>query len=197
MSRELVTSFVGAALRLVTRFCRAREAVAAVEFALTVPVLLFLYIGSTELSQLITVDSRVATISGTIGDLVARSRNKLAQSDLETYFVAAQRILQPYSTTDLKQTVTLVKVTPAGRVTVVWSKAHNGGKTYVANADFALPKEMVDVAKQTTADTYVVVSETSYSYLPLLGMVFKTPMSLYHENFYLPRFGGDIQITTS
>lgn len=195
MSRKVFLPVFGAVLRLFSRFARARDGVAAVEFALTVPVLLLLYVGSTELSQLITVDSRVATISGTVGDLVARSKNKLAQSDLNTYFVAAQRILQPYSTTDLKQTVTLVKVTPAGQVTVVWSKAYNGAKTYAANANFTLPQQMIDVAKQATANTYVVVSETSYAYMPLLGMVFDTPLTLYHENFYLPRFGGDIQIT--
>ena len=50
------------------RFGAAREAVAAVEFALILPVMLTMYVGSIELSQAFSMDQRVITIAGTTGD---------------------------------------------------------------------------------------------------------------------------------
>ena len=57
--------------RKLVRFARAREAVAAVEFAIILPVMLSMYVGSIELGQAITIDQRVTTIAGTILTLIA------------------------------------------------------------------------------------------------------------------------------
>ena len=55
------------------RLASDERGVAAVEFALILPFLLLLFLGTIEASSLITVDRRVNVISGTVGDLVART----------------------------------------------------------------------------------------------------------------------------
>lgn len=172
-------------------FFGARNGAAAVEFALILPFMLTLYVGSNEASQLYIVDRRVTTVSGVVGDLVARSRNAITTTELANYFAAASAIMRPYPTTNLKQVVTLVRVSSDGATSVVWSCGYNGGTAKTVNATYPLPAEMVAISR----NQYVVVSSASYSYLPLLGMVFKTAINMYHENFYAPRF--DAAITSS
>jgi Flp pilus assembly protein TadG len=171
-------------------FLAAERGAAAVEFTLVVPLMLLLYIASLELSQAITVDRRITTVAGTIGDLVARSKSKITQDELNANFAAAQSIMRPFSTTDLKQVVTELQVDENGVATVKWSKGFNGGEEHTPGDTFPITDvpEMANLAKKN----YLIVSETSYDYLPLLGLFFKTAFPFYQRNYYLPRFGDKI-----
>jgi hypothetical protein len=177
--------------KIVRAFGRASDAVAAVEFALVVPLMLTMYIGSIELSQAFSVDQRVITIAGTVGDLVARTRDTIKKNTtLTDYFAAAQAIIAPFPTTDLKQVVTFVAVDKDGNTDVLWSEAYNGGSAHQVDKPFDLPPAMLDISK----GKWVIVSEASYPFLPMLGMFFTKPFNLYHENFYLPRYGAVIKL---
>ena len=46
---------------------------AAIEFALIVPIMAVMFIGAVELSQAITVDRRVTQVASSTADLVARA----------------------------------------------------------------------------------------------------------------------------
>jgi hypothetical protein len=182
---------------LLRRFGKAREAVAAVEFALIMPFLLTLYLGSLELSQLINVDMRVTTIAGTVGDLVARSNGSISATTLADYFQASQAIIAPFSTTGLAQVVSVVTVNSTGVTNVLWSQGYNGGTAKTAGSAYpgphAIPLAMINISKSN----WVIVAEASYTYKPLLGFFFKSPFSLYHQNFYLPRFASKICYNTT
>ena len=174
------------------RFGRSREATAAIEFAAVVPVMLLMYLGSLELSSAIGVDQRVTNVAGTVGDLVAREKSEVSATDLADYFQAATAIMQPYPTTTLQQVVSLVYVSSTGVTTVKWSQAYNGGTPKTLNQPYpsthAIPAAMLNISH----NNYVIVSEASYTYKPLLGWFFKSSFDLYHQNFYLPRFAAII-----
>ena len=170
------------------RLVRAREAAAAVEFAIITPFLITLYMGTIELSDLIAVDRRVNVMAGTIGDLVARSDGTISASELSSYFDAAQGIILPYSRTPLKQIVTLVEVSATGVTKVKWSVGNNGGVAKTVNASYPLPTAMINISK----GSWVVVSDAAYSYKPLLGWVIKTAINLHRESYYTPRHGAMI-----
>ncbi len=174
----------------------AQEGAAAVEFALIVPFLITLYMGTIEISDLIAVDRRVNVVAGTIGDLVARSDGSVSSTELSSYFDAAQGIILPYSRTGLKQVVTLVEVSSTGATTVKWSVGNNGGVAKTVGQPypgFTTTTPIVVLAKSN----YIVVGETSYSYRPLLGWVIKNAISLHRESYYLPRFGSCIKYGTT
>jgi TadE-like protein. len=181
-------------LRRHIRTCRQLAAdhrgAAAVEFALILPVMLLLYLGTMEASALISMDRRVQTVTGTIGDLVARANKVLPAEALRDYFRAAENIIAPYSTASLVQTVSLVYVNDEGEAEIEWSRQYTSGDAdhvagHPAGDAYDLPDEITSLAEEA----YVVVSETSYSYTPLLGLVFQSDFPLYRENFYIPRFG--------
>lgn len=182
---------------LARRFGRNERGAAAVEFALILPFLLTLYLGSIEASSLFTVDRRVEVISGTVADLVARwnpNQGILPKDTLKDYFKAAQGIITPYSTTGLTQVVTVVKVSADGTTgAVVWSCGWNGGVAGSANSSYSLGTEMGLRSK----GGYVITAKTAYAYKPVLGMVFTSAINLENEAVFLPRFGEEIEKPTA
>lgn len=178
-------------LRQILKQFRADAAgVAAVEFALVVPVMLLLYVGSVEASTLISMDRRVQTIAGSVGDLVSRSNIKIAACDIKDYFQASSAIMAPYPSNNLGQVVSSIYVKPDGTTEVKWSQSVGGATALTVGNAYELPKEMTDIAR----DAYVIVATAAYAYTPLSGVVYDHPIHLRRENFYLPRFGGSIVI---
>jgi len=182
--------------RRIARFARNEQAVAAVEFALILPFLITLYMGS-----MFTVDRRIEVISATTADLVARwnpNQGAITKATVEDYFKAAEGIITPYSTNGLKQVLTVVTVNAAGTSSkVAWSCAYNGGTALVAGTDFPLEDQMLLLAtSNTTKAGFVIASKTSYSYRPVLGMVFTNALNLESQSLFLPRFGAAIAAPT-
>ena len=177
-------------------FARRETGVAAVEFALVVPLMLSVYLGCTEASALLTADRKVQSVAGAIGDLVARSNKTIAAGQLEDYFLASTSIMAPYSTTDLIQTVTAVSVAANGDAKVLWSARYENGNLAKTVAEhpkdslYDLPAEMKAIATGQT----VISAEAEYSYRPLLGLIFKEALDLNRSALFMPRFGGNITL---
>jgi Flp pilus assembly protein TadG len=182
---------VSLALRLrakLSRFKRNERGAAAVEFALILPFLLTLYLGSIEASSLFTVDRRVEVIATTMADLIARwnpNEGTIPKATVGDYFKASEGIITPYPTTGLKQVVSFLKVSSTGVATVLWSCGYNGGTARGTNTIYTLGTNMKNLSKSG----FLVASETSYSYVPVLGMVFTSAINLKNEALFLPRFG--------
>ncbi len=182
-------------LRALKRFRHARSGVAVVEFALVVPIMLVVYVGAIEASTLISMDRKVQSVAGAVGDLVARADKSLTTSQMRDYFRAASGIMTPYSSEPVLQVVTAISVGEDEVARVVWSRQLQNGQysattPHAQGSVFPLPKEMIDISK----GQMVIAAEASYSYTPLFGLVFNQPISLYRSSFYLPRFGGTITI---
>ena len=180
-------------LAIFKRFALAREAVAAVEFALILPFLMVLYLGSIEVSQLIIVNQKVGSVAGALGDLVSRTNGNLPRSTLNDYFSAVKMIMTPYPSNKLKQLVTSVYVNKAGKTKVQWSVGYNGATAKTPNNTYPLPKEMTDIAR----NAYVIVSEVEIPYKPLGGYFFNSSINLYKQFFFISRFGEAIKLVAS
>tara|TARA_R110002020_G_scaffold12525_10_gene45933 strand:+ start:3973 stop:4548 length:576 start_codon:yes stop_codon:yes gene_type:complete len=183
-------------LRRVRAFKGSESGIAAVEFALILPIMLLLYIGMAEGSTMISMDRKVQTVSGSVGDLVARSNGVITYNTLDNYVKIAAGIMTPYSSDELVQLVTQVHVDSAGKATVDWSQRYVGHLrqntgTYAKGAVFPLPVDVVAIAK----GEYVIVTESALTYSPLFGLVFDKPVNLKRENFFMPRFREQIKLT--
>lgn len=181
-------------LNKIRAFRAAQQGVAAVEFALVVPLMLAVYVGSAEAGTLLTTDRKVQSVAGAIGDLVARSNENISTAQLRDYFRAATAIMTPYDTAGLTQIVTAVSVSSDGEAKVLWSVEYEGGRyiatgsTFPKSTTYNLPQEMIDISKGKT----VIAAEARYTYNPIIGMFFDHAIDLKRSNFFLPRFGGSI-----
>lgn len=172
------------------RFRAAQNGSAVVEFALILPIMLMLYIGMVEGSTLISMDRKVQTVSGAVGDLVARSDGAISATTLNDYIKVASGIMTPYANDKLVQLVTQVYVDDKGKATVDWSRRYVGQAVqstgaYAQGSEYKkLPAEVVAISSKQ----YVIVTECALSYTPLYGIIFDKAVNLYRENFYIPRF---------
>lgn len=174
-------------------FKAGETGVAAVEFALILPIMLMLYIGMVEGSALISMDRKVQTVSGAVGDLVARSNGTITASTLDNYVKIAGGIMTPYPTDELVQIVTQVKFDSDGRPVVDWSRRYEGQVVqttggYAEETPYTLPPEVLAIAQGQP----IIVTECALAYPPLYGIVFDSTVNLYRQNFFMPRFGEPI-----
>lgn len=188
MARRSFTSWL-------RRMCRADRGVAAVEFALVLPIMIFTYLGTLEASTLITMDRKVQSVAGAIGDLVARVDGTITSSQLQDFFRAASGIMTPYDSGSVLQVVTAVRVNSDRSTEVVWTRQYQNGvysssTPHTVGADFALPEAMIDISRGST----VIAAEASDTYTPLKGVVFDAPINLYRASYFMPRFGNPIAI---
>ena len=173
-------------LRRTRDFSTDRRGMAAVEFALLLPVLLILYLGAFEGSQAISANRKVEAVASTVGDLVSRS-SSMDATRLSNITAISAAILNPFTTDGLVMTVTTVKVDATGKATVDWSKASTGSGLAAGSA-YALPSDL-----KAFTDTYLVFSTVSYPYKALFsyGSMFGS-IAMGKTYSFRPRKSSDI-----
>lgn len=183
-------------IRCFPRFRDDVRAVAAVEFALILPLLIALYFGTIEAATLYSVDHKVATVASTMADLVSREKGEIKQSNLTTYFAAAKGIMRPYTTTGLVQIVSLLKIDANGVAKVKWSVPSGALKGRDVDSIYPLAADTQINMLARGASGWLVVSEIDYPHQPIVGLVLSTTINLRHVQYYLPRFANEIKLLT-
>jgi Flp pilus assembly protein TadG len=172
---SLTINLLAARLSRLARRCKAStQGVAAIEFAMIVPIMGVMFIGAVELSQAITVDRRVTQAASSTADLVARwspasgAPNGIPQSEIADIMRVGGYIVAPYDQKPLQIVIRSIQSSPTSATNTkqAWSCTFNGtGNTLscaCSNTTYSLPPNLV-----TTLDS-VVISDTTYAYKPLV-----------------------------
>ncbi|HEY5754468.1 MAG TPA: TadE/TadG family type IV pilus assembly protein [Steroidobacter sp.] len=174
----------GRVRRPLRRFLRDKRGVSAVEFAMLLPLMITLYIGGVEVSSAIAVDRKVTLVARTLGDLVAQSTS-VNSADMTNILNAASSVVQPYSPSLIKVTVSRVDVDANSVAKVVWSKTKNGtarAPNSVVTLDNALK----------TANTSLIWAESQYGYTPTMGYVITGTLQLKDQIYMRPRLSDAV-----
>jgi Flp pilus assembly protein TadG len=136
--------------------------IAAVEFAMVVPLMLVLFFGTVEFSSALAIDRKVTIMSRTLSDLTSQNIS-ITDAQLTNIFNAGTGIMTPYSSSPVNSTITELYVDPATKVArVQWSK---GAAPRGAGSTVAIP------AALQVGGSYLICSEVSYKYVPSIGYV--------------------------
>ncbi|MEQ1930676.1 MAG: TadE/TadG family type IV pilus assembly protein [Parvularculaceae bacterium] len=173
------------------RLLSNRDGLAATEFALILPVLLLMFFGMLEGSDILTVSRRLSHTANTVADLAARERT-INHTELNDMLVGARRLLEPTNTSTLN--ITVVSVISAGspaRPTVHWSRDINGATPYAAGVPYM---NLSNTASLNAASSLIVV-EIDYTYdSGLTSEVFHRPYTFDFEAKRLPRKSTRVQL---
>jgi Flp pilus assembly protein TadG len=171
------------ALRLAHRLCRFgrdRRGVSAVEFALLLPVMVALYLGSVEVSQGIATDRKVTLTAHALADLSTQFTN-IADSDMANILNASSAIMAPYAVANLQAVVSQLAIDNNGNATVSWSDATSDGAARTPGSAVTVPSALA------TPNSYLILGEARYNYNPTFGYVLTGALTLKDQIYMQPR----------
>jgi Flp pilus assembly protein TadG len=163
---------------------RDERGVSAVEFAMLLPLMLSLYLGAVEVSQAVAVDRKVTLSARSVADLVARATS-VTTTDLDNILEAATAVTAPFSPTNLKVTVSQVKIDGEGNAKVDWSVAKNTA---------ARPKDQTVTLPTALKipNTSLIWGEVQYTYTPVIGYVITGTLNLKDQIYMRPRLSDEV-----
>jgi Flp pilus assembly protein TadG len=182
-----------AAARRLARFTDECRGVAAVEFAILLPMMLTLFLGSIEVSTGVAIQRKVSLSAHAVADL-ASQYTSISNADMSgilgtsTVAGAPADIIWPYPAAKLQAVVSELAIDGQGNATVVWSDTLNGTARAVGSS-VTLP------AGLATPDTYLIMGEASYNYNPTYGYVLTGAMTLSDQIFVRPRQSNSVART--
>jgi Flp pilus assembly protein TadG len=165
-------------------FAQDRRGVSAVEFAMLLPLMITLYLGSVEISQGVGVDRKVTLTARTVGDLASQV-SSINNADMTNLLNAATSVIAPYDATKIKVTVSAVTIDAAGVAKITWSDTKNGTARTVGST-VTLPTAL------NVASTTLIWSEASYDYRPAVGYVITGTLTLSDQIYMRPRLSDSV-----
>jgi Flp pilus assembly protein TadG len=143
---------------------RDASGVAAIEFAVIVPIMLVLFFGTVEYSRAVAVDRKVTLMARALSDLTSQNTS-VTTNQLSNIFNAGIGILSPYSATPVNARIMELYIDPNLVVKTIWT----------ATSGTTPPTGTVSVPTALKiAGTYLIYSEVSYQYLPIVDFVMPT-----------------------
>jgi Flp pilus assembly protein TadG len=170
-------------VRFLKRFIPDARGVAAVEFAMLLPMMMTLYLGVVEVSQGFAISRKVTLVSRTLADLASRVTT-ISASDMTDILSASSSVLAPYPASNLKVVLSSVKIDAGGNATVAWSESLNSDKkTGSVALDSAL----------AVPNTTLIMSEVEYAYKPTIGYVVTGTLTLKDKMYMRPRLSSEVK----
>lgn len=143
---------------------RDTRGLAAVEFAVILPIVLVLFFGTIEVSTGVAVDRKVVILTRTLSDLISQAQ-KLDASDLPNAFNIASAVMAPYSSAPVQAKISQVYIDANGAATVKWGAASNATARSCNDVVTSLVPAGIRIS-----DTYLIMSEVDYYYTPVAGI---------------------------
>jgi len=185
----MTAAFIRSATRKLRCLAGDERGVSAVEFAMLLPLMVTLYLGTVEVSQGIAADRKVTLTARTVADLVAQV-SSINNANMTNSLNAASAVILPFSTSNLKVKVTSVKIDGDNKITVDWSDALNDTARSKGDA-VTLPSALV------VPNTSVIWAEVQYSYKPAVGYVISGTLNLKEQIYMRPRVSDSVNRVNS
>jgi Flp pilus assembly protein TadG len=134
--------------------------VAAIEFAMIIPLMAMMLVGTNEFSAGVAVDRKVTLMARTLSDLTSQNTS-VTDTQFTNFFNASKAIMTPYASTPVEGTITELYINPTTmKARVQWSK---GAHAHLVGDIIDIP----DALK--IAGTYLILSEVKYKYVPSIA----------------------------
>ncbi len=138
------------------------EGAAAVEFAIILPFMLFVYFGLVDVTGLISLNRRIVSAAATMADLVTQQKTTVLASTITDQFNAAYVTMQPMASSQLRVEIFDYRyVGPT--ITLIWKMSNNQGPVC------GPVPVTTNMAPLMTAGNDLVVARTCTTYSPAIA----------------------------
>jgi Flp pilus assembly protein TadG len=176
------------------RLMRDNRGIAAIEFAMVVPLMLLMIFGVIEFSSGVAVNRKVSMMAQTLGDLASRYTS-VSDTDFANFFAIGDAMMTPYPATHagnpMQATITEIYLDPvSGNGRVQWSKGDAPKAAAPGGAVVTIPPDLIakDATNKIIAGQYFILTEIGYLYKPAVGYVMaKAGVNLSDKSYLRPR----------
>lgn len=169
------------------RFIASTRGVAAVEFAMILPVLMVLFLASFDGGRAIAVYMKVRSATYTL-DAITNQYTTIASTDMQSIVGATSVVMAPYSSTPVVVTISQIAIDASGKATVAWSYSLNG-TARSKGSSVTIPTVLA------TPNSYLIFGEVSYTYTPMFGYFSKAAITFADNLYVTPRSSDCIAYT--
>jgi Flp pilus assembly protein TadG len=177
------------------RFMASQRGVAAIEFAMIMPVLLILFLSSFDVGNAIILYLKVRTAAYELAAITNQygtgSTAQISTSTMSSITSATSAVLAPFSSSAAVVTISQIKATSASAATVSWSYSVNG--TALSGSYTGLPSNMAKNSCNSTYPCYFILSSVQYPYTPLFGHYMTGSLTLSDTLLVTPRVSKCVQ----
>lgn len=188
-----LTKFTAARMaRRAALAARAEDGLAATEFALLAPLMIFLFFAVVEGSNALSVSRRVSLAVNTLADL-ASQETQLASAQADDLFEGVEQIIAQGPISVDVRLVSLVVDPDTDEIVVHWSRDNAGGEPYSPGSvyDDLADASLLDVSSS------LIVGEIEYSYVSPLTKALIPSIDFAKVATRWPRRSARVQFCTA
>jgi Flp pilus assembly protein TadG len=158
------------------RFAASTRAVAGIEFAMILPILLVLCLGFYDAGNAVAIYTKVRFTNATLCQL-ANQYTIIHDTDMQQILGASAAVLAPFSSTPLLPSISQISVNLLGISIVSWSNTLAVGSLVTIPSAIGLPL------------SNVLHCQVSYTFTPMFTKFVSGPITLSDSLYVSPRNG--------
>jgi Flp pilus assembly protein TadG len=164
---------------------RENSGLAAIEFAMLLPLMIVLFLGCAEVSQAVGIDRKVGLTTRTVSDLVAQVKS-VSDTDMTNIMAAVAAVAAPYPTSNLRLKVSSITIDANKKATIAWGDAMNTSARQKGDV-VTVPNGLL------VANTTLIWAEATYNFTPTIGYVITGTLPLSDQIYMRPRLSDCVQ----
>jgi Flp pilus assembly protein TadG len=163
------------------RFIASTGGLAAIEFAMILPVMVILFLATFDGGRAIAVYMKMRAATYALAS-ISNQYLTIGTSDLATIMTATSDVFAPYAVTSSNPVLTIsqIAISASGAATYSWSYSQ-GGSAHAQGAAATVPTAL------KTNSTYLIFAEVSYTFTPLFGYFTSAPITFTDNLYVTPR----------
>jgi Flp pilus assembly protein TadG len=159
------------------RFAAAKQGVAAVEFAMILPVLVVVLLATFDGGRAIAAYMKMRAATYALASITNQYAT-IASVDMTSILGATSVVMAPYTSGAPAVVISQIKIDSTPTAKIEWS-ATQGGAARAAGSAISPPSAMV------VKNSYLILAEVSYKYTPLFGFFGSSSGITFSDNLYV------------
>jgi Flp pilus assembly protein TadG len=169
---------------VIQRFGLSANGVAAIEFAMILPILAVMFLATLDGGRGIATYMKVRASTNALA-LIANQFSTIQSSDMTAIMGAIISVMAPYSGTPMAATISQIAIDSKGKSTISWSYSQ-GGTARAQGSTITIPAGLI------TNSSYLLLAETTYTFTPLFGLFSRGSLALSDNLYVTPRISNCI-----
>ena len=161
-----------------SRFARAKQGLAALEFAILAPMMVFVLFASIDLLDMLDTNNRLENAAVSLADVVARD-TEVTDAEVDGFWQALDVLMFPNNGAVVDMRISSVSIEANGTARVIWSEGH-GLAPRPGNSTLTLSEMSAGLR---TPGTSVIMSEAEMEYNGPLSFLLAGAVTLSHDAY--------------